>query len=143
MSSIKVEIVTPMRRAFEGTVREVQIPGWLGELGVLPGHAALLALSKAGVVSMVGAEGSLTVDKETVPVTGDRRLIIGAGIAEVGPESVTLIVDLCEDSANVNRPAAEAALAAAETVLSSADPGSAEWTLNTKAAELARARLSV
>ena len=141
--SIKVEIVTPMRKAFEGEVNQVQVPGWLGELGVLPGHAALLALSRAGVATLHAANGTLTVDKEPAEIKGDRRLVLGPGFVEVNATSVTLVVDLCEDGVGVDKTAAAAALQKAEAELSKAEPNTAAWTLAQRQADLARARLAV
>lgn len=141
--SIKVEIVTPMRKAFEGEVSQVQVPGWLGELGVLPSHAALLALSRAGVATLHAANGTLTVDKEPTEVKGDRRLVLGPGFVEVNATSVTLVVDLCEDGVGDDKTAASAALQKAEAELSKAEPNTAAWTLAQRQADLARARLAV
>ena len=141
--AIKVEIVTPMRKAFDGQAREVQLPGWLGELGILPGHASLLALSRAGVATLHGAEGTLTVDKEPSEIKGDRKLVLGPGFVEVGSDALTLVVDLCEDGAGIDKAAATAALQKAEADMGKAEPNSAAWTIASKQADLARARLAV
>ena len=47
---IHLEIVTPERRAFEGDVDEVSVPGTEGELGILPHHAPLVSLLGQGVL---------------------------------------------------------------------------------------------
>lgn len=145
---LHVEIVTPTRKAFEGTASEVQIPGWLGEMGVLPSHTALLTLTHAGVVTLQGVEGQLTVGREPVALTAAHqgqacRLVLGAGFAEVGADRVTLVVELCEDGAGVDRAAAAAALSSAEAEMVKHDGGSLAFRLAQKAADLARARLSV
>lgn len=139
--SMHVDIVTPARKVFEGTSERVELPGWLGELGALPRHASLLTLVRAGVVTLHGATGQLMLEKEPTPLSGDRRLIVGAGFAEVGPDRVTLVVDLCEDSLNVDKGAASTALTAAERVLATEDGGSVAARLASKQADLARARL--
>jgi len=141
--SLKVEIVTPTRKAFEGTASEVQAPGWLGEFGVLPRHTSLLTLTRAGVVTLHGAEGQLTVERDAVELKGTRRLVLGAGFAEVGANGVTLVVELCEDGANVNKAAAAADLSKAEAEMAHNDGGSLAFRLAQKAADLARARLAV
>lgn len=141
--SLKVEIVTPSRRAFEGQADTVQVPGWLGQMGVLPRHASVLTLTRAGVFTLSGATGKLLVDKEYVELSGSRRLVLGPGFAEVGADRVTLLVDLCEDAAGVDKAAAAEALAKAEAAMAKEDSNSVAWRLANKAADLARARLSV
>lgn len=141
--SLHVDIVTPSRKVFEGTSDRVELPGWLGEMGALPRHAATLTLVRAGVVTLHNASGQLSLDKEPVALSGDRRLVVGAGFAEVGGDRVTLVVDLCEDGANVDKGAAAAALQAAEKVMASEDGNTVEARLASKQADLARARLKV
>lgn len=140
--ALKVEIVTPSRRAFDGSAEQVQVPGWLGQMGILPRHAALLTLTRAGVFTLSGASGKLLVEKEYVELSGTRRLILGPGFAEVGPDRVTLLVDLCEDAANVDKAAAADALTKAEAAMAKEDSSSLTWRMASKAADLARARLS-
>ncbi len=140
--SLTVEIVTPSRKSFEGTAEQVQAPGWLGEMGVLPRHAAVLTLTRAGVVTLQGARGQLTVDKEPMDVTGSRRLVVGPGFAEIGPDRVTLVVELCEDGQGVDKAAAAAALSKHEGEMAQVDGSSLAFRLAQKAADLARARLS-
>ena len=125
---LAVEIVTPAAVAWQGDAVEVQAPGLAGEFGALVDHAPMLAVTRAGVVS-VHTEG------------GVDRMVVGAGFAEVGPDRVTLLVDLCESASDVDKSAASEALAAAEAVLSSADPQSDEWARARREADLAAARL--
>lgn len=141
--SLSVEIVTPVRRAFEGTAAQVQAPGWLGEFGALPEHAAMLSLSRAGVVTLHGAEGTLSTGREPRKITETLRLVVGSGFVEVGPDRVVLLVDAAEAASDVDRAAAERDLKAAEEVLAHAEPSSPAWILADKQAKLAQARLSV
>ena len=81
--SLTVEIVTPIRIAFQGEALEVQAPGVLGEFGALPDHALMVALTEPGIV---------TLHQQS----GQTKLKVGKGFAEVGPDRVTLLVDSCE-----------------------------------------------
>lgn len=128
---LHVEIVTPSKVAWKGEATEVQVPGAMGEIGVLDGHAQLLALTKAGVVR-VTLEGGQT-----------QSMIVGPGFAELTPLGVTMLVDSFETTDNVDRSKAEAALAAAESALADAQFGTDGWTEAEYQAEMARARLSV
>ncbi len=128
--SIHVEIVTPTATAWSGDVREVQAPGFYGEFGVLPNHAPLLSVVRAGVVT-------LHTD------AGQERFVVGSGFVEAGPDKLTLLTDTCEGVDGVDKGAAEALLGESENVLATADAGSGEALNAERNADLARARLSV
>jgi len=42
---LTVEIVTPDRRAYEGTADGVTLPTAMGSIGILPGHQPITAIS--------------------------------------------------------------------------------------------------
>lgn len=66
----------------------VTIPGEEGHFGVLPGHSALVATIRPGVVEVHGADG------------GDvRRIFIAGGFADVTSTSCTI---LAEEAVNVS-----------------------------------------
>src|SRR5256885_16880428 len=77
-------------------VDEVTAPGILGEFGVLPGHLPFLTYLKAGPIEFrVGPE--------------HRYLAVKGGLAEVGPDKVSILADdaeLAEEigSAHVKTP---------------------------------------
>jgi len=48
---LKLEMVTPYKRVLSQEVDEITAPGFLGELGLLPGHTALLTTMKVGDLS--------------------------------------------------------------------------------------------
>ncbi|MGP1518092.1 MAG: ATP synthase F1 subunit epsilon [Ottowia sp.] len=66
---------------FEGTVREVNIPGVEGRLGVRKGHAPLLTAL---------APGALTLHPTDGPA---QTLAVAGGIVEIGPWGVTVLAD--------------------------------------------------
>ena len=49
--SIHLQIATPERQVVDVSVDEVELPGRDGYLGILPGHAPLLSVLGAGVVT--------------------------------------------------------------------------------------------
>jgi F-type H+-transporting ATPase subunit epsilon len=81
MSTIKLEIVTPNGVIYNGDVKMVTLCGKEGEFGVLPGHASLVSLLDAGVIS------ATTKDNKDVEVA------INSGYAKVSEEKVLCIVD--------------------------------------------------
>jgi F-type H+-transporting ATPase subunit epsilon len=126
--SLSVQIVTPSAVAWKGDADEVQAPGLAGEFGALPGHALLLSATRPGVVTVHQGGGQI-------------RFLVGAGFAEVSAEQLTLLVELCEDAAAVDKAAAAEALAAAESKMLHAAPDSPEWLEARAAADLATARI--
>jgi F-type H+-transporting ATPase subunit epsilon len=81
MSSIKLEIVTPSGVIYDGDVKVVTLCGKEGEFGVLPGHAALVSLLDAGLIS------ATTDDNKELVVA------INGGYTKVSEEKVSCIVD--------------------------------------------------
>lgn len=75
---IDLEIITPQRRLLSTSCLEVTLPGTLGEIQMLEGHASMLTQLKPGI---------LTYDK--------KKLMIAEGFAELGQSYITV---LCEDA---------------------------------------------
>lgn len=52
MDKLHLEIVTPQGQIFSNDVSSVVLPGSEGEFGVLPNHASLISLLKAGIIDI-------------------------------------------------------------------------------------------
>jgi F-type H+-transporting ATPase subunit epsilon len=80
---LQLEVVTPERRLLSEQVNSVTVPGRGGELGILPGHAALISELQTGVLSYNedGTTFQLHVSGGFVEVNGDRVSVL-AEIAE-------------------------------------------------------------
>jgi F-type H+-transporting ATPase subunit epsilon len=78
---LKVEIVTPDRRAYEGEADSVTLPTTLGSIGILPGHIPLTALIAAGEVDLSkdGQVTRLAIDRGFVRVVGDKVSVVTEG----------------------------------------------------------------
>jgi F-type H+-transporting ATPase subunit epsilon len=99
--SIRLEIVTPERQVIDETVDEVVLPSVEGSMGVLPGHAPLLARLDPGEVSY--RKG------------GTRRfLAISGGFAEVLRDSVSVLARTAEPAEEIDVERARRARADAE-----------------------------
>ena len=55
---LRVTVITPARSVFDEDAAAVVVPAFDGELGVLPGHAALLALLGNGPLRITKADGT-------------------------------------------------------------------------------------
>jgi F-type H+-transporting ATPase subunit epsilon len=99
--SIELEIVTPDKPIVHDTVDEVQLPGWDGALGILPGHTPLLAMLKPGELwYRKGQEKTF--------------LVLDFGLAEVLPDRVAILVRLVDKPEDIDVAREQAAKDAAE-----------------------------
>ena len=98
---IHLEIVTPERQLWSGPVDEVTVPSSTGYLGILPGHAPLLAELGIGEISYR---------------SGERRdyLFCSWGFVEVLPERVVVLAQTAEKASEIDLNRAEQARSRAE-----------------------------
>ena len=99
--SIELEIVTPDKPIVHEIVDEVQLPGWDGALGILPGHTPLLAMLKPGELwYRKGQEKTF--------------FVLDFGLAEVLPDRVAILVRLADKPEDIDVAREQAAKEAAE-----------------------------
>src|SRR5947208_7653254 len=84
---LQLEVITPERRVLSEAVNSVTIPGREGEMQILPGHAALIAEIKTGVLTynQDGTNFQLHVSRGFVEIHNDRVSVL-AEIAERAQE---------------------------------------------------------
>lgn len=126
--ALKLFVVTPEKKVVDAEVDYMELPGQLGYLGILPGHAALISLLTAGVLTYRNAGG-------------EKALAISSGFVEVSDDTVSVLADLADEPAQIDVAAAESDRARAEEELKTAS----RETLDEIRArlELAQARLTV
>ena len=91
---LTLEFVTPERPIVHDDVDEVVLPGEEGAIGVLPGHAPLLAALKAGEIwYRKGAE--------------KKYAFIAKGFAEIVPERVSVLAHVAERAEDIDLARAE------------------------------------
>lgn len=128
--SFTLEIVTPYGLLVSSKVEEVYLPGTLGDLDILPGHAPLLTLLRIG-------ELHYRWGKEVNYVAVNR------GFAEISPTKVIVITDTAESSENIDLARAKAAKARAEEELKNLSKDHPSYPLTREALERAKVRLRV
>jgi len=107
---LRLEIVTPERRAYDDEVDMVIVPGRNGQLGILPRHTPLI--SSLGV-------GELRIKKGGT----EEILLISGGFVEVRADRVIVMADLAEHSEEIDEARAIEARKRAEAQLEEAkDP---------------------
>lgn len=103
---LHLEIVTPEKHLFSGDVNCVVVPANTGYLGILPGHAPLLAELGIGEIEY-------TSDDRT------EYLFCSWGFVEVLPGRVVLLAQAAEAGSDIDVKRAEEAKTRAEKILAS------------------------
>lgn len=102
-----LNLVTPEKKLVTDLeIAEVIVPGFKGQLDILPGHAPLMTTLGTGVLKYRAA-GATTF--ETV--------VVSWGYCEVHPEGVIVLAEVAESLAEIDRARAEAALKKAQAAL--------------------------
>jgi len=100
-TKIQLQIVSADRSLVNETVDEVEIPGFDGYFGVLPGHTPLLAVLSVGELWYRQGQEK-------------HYLAIAFGFAEVLPDQVTILAQIAETAEEIDLTRAEAAKKRAE-----------------------------
>lgn len=101
---MKLSLVTPERKTFEGEVDQVTIPTIQGQITVLPGHMPVVSQLEPG--ELIVRSGN----KETIMASG-------YGFAEINGGGVNVLTDLAEEEAEISEKEAEEARKRAEEAL--------------------------
>ena len=104
MAKLRLEIVTPERKAFSGDVDMVELPGADGELGIYPAHVPLVTALTPGEVRIIEN------GKET-------DMVIGSGYAEITGDAVEILTDSAEVDSEIDEKATEDAMDRARKLL--------------------------
>ncbi|MEE9589878.1 MAG: F0F1 ATP synthase subunit epsilon [Hyphomicrobiaceae bacterium] len=89
--TFKFELVSPERLLMSENVAQVLVPGSEGDFTVLPLHAPVLSTLRPGVIDVV------------LPGGRERRIFVRAGLAEVDPESLTILAQRAVDLDDLDR----------------------------------------
>ena len=79
---LRLKIISPEKRIFDGEVNRVTVPGTLGEFEILVNHAPIISSLESGTVSYEIATGEL------------KQLEIERGFVEVQKNVISLCVEL-------------------------------------------------
>ena len=127
---IKLEIVTPEKKALEEVVDMVTIPTASGEIGILPSHAPLISAIQAGILSYT--KGATT-----------NRLVISGGFVEVGTNKVSVLTDVAETATEINVENARLEKGEAEKVLGTWSGSEEDFEIEKEKLGRAEARLQL
>jgi F-type H+-transporting ATPase subunit epsilon len=78
---MRIEIITPDRKVFEGDIKSVRVPGKKGSFQVLKDHAPIVSTLENGPVILVDQAGTET------------RYQINGGVIEVKMNKIILLAE--------------------------------------------------
>jgi len=122
---MKIDIVTPLGRIFQGEIKEATFPGIDGEFGVLDGHAPLITNLNPGVISLKKADGKeevIAINWGYVEVTPNHINVLAEGAVPVAGNNESEIAAAIEKAKQLIRDASDSKtlLAAVEAKIESA-----------------------
>ena len=119
-NTLRLEIVTPLEKAFSDDVAMVVLPGVEGEMGIYPMHIPVMTEIKTGVLKIVkdGQESDFAV---------------GEGFVEIAQDHVTVLTDMAIVESAIDERAVEKAIERAQAALRNAEALNAEEIATTEA----------
>ena len=78
---MKIEIITPDTKIFEGDIKSVRVPGTKGSFQILKDHAPIISTLEKGSVILLDHEGNETI------------FLIDGGVIEVKANNIILLAD--------------------------------------------------
>ena len=81
MAAFHLELVSPEKLLFSGSVNDVLVPGTEGEFVVMAGHMPVMTALRPGIVDIGDTEGKHT------------RMFVRGGFADVTNTSLTLLAE--------------------------------------------------
>jgi F-type H+-transporting ATPase subunit epsilon len=97
MKPFKLEIISPERTIFSGSVTSVVVPATGGKMGILANHAPIIASLDAGPMKVVAEDETITI------------YAIGGGFVEAGNNLVLVIADVAEPADAIDEERAKKA----------------------------------
>ena len=105
------ELVSPDKLLFSGEVNQVDLPGAEGDFGVLENHAPTVATLRPGILTVHTA-------------AGQQRMVVLGGFAEVSASGLTVLAEVAENVADMNRDVLSSRIGALEERIKRTEPGS-------------------
>jgi len=105
---IHFDLVSPEQMLLSEDVTMVTLPGTEGYFGVLPGHAPVISTLRPGVIEVKDGE------------SGDMRIFVRGGFAEVDPTKVVVLAEEAIPLADIDVEALESRIRDTEEDLTAA-----------------------
>ena len=82
---MKIEIITPDRKVFEGDIKSVRVPGKKGSFQVLTDHAPIVSTLENGpviIVDLAGNETRYEINGGVIEVKMNRIILLAESVRE-------------------------------------------------------------
>lgn len=99
---LQFDLVSPERLLFSGEVDMVAIPGAEGDMGIMAGHAPVMATLRPGIVNIDEAGKA------------QQRIFVRGGFAEVTPAGLTVLAEFTVPLAELDAAALDREIAHAQ-----------------------------
>jgi F-type H+-transporting ATPase subunit epsilon len=116
LNAIAAKVLSPERILFRGEARSVNLPGALGYMAILPGHAPMVAELTSGIVKLVPTDENIPVD----------QYFISGGFVDVSKDGITVLADVVEKYTEINLDRAKKSLKRADERLDSQKSGNVD-----------------
>jgi F-type H+-transporting ATPase subunit epsilon len=129
---MKLDVVTQEGARVKGLqVDEVVLPGIVGEMGILPGHKAMIMGLGIGPMIVRGP-------------AGEERFALSGGFVEVLGDEIRVLSETCERAADIDVDRARRKLVDAQAALDASHPGEGEaYVVLLNSVKKAQTRLAV
>lgn len=107
--TLHLQVATPERQLVHQAVREAELPGKNGHIGILPDHAPLLGMLGSGQITYSGGGES-------------RPIVVSGGFIEVLNNEVRVLAERAEFTDEINAEQARQELAEAQKAVDSLTP---------------------
>ncbi|MDP4223338.1 MAG: ATP synthase F1 subunit epsilon [Bacteroidota bacterium] len=80
---MKIEIITPDTKVYEGEIRSVRVPGRKGSFQVLKDHAPIISTLEAGLVRVVDEENktiSFEIESGVIEVKANKIILLAESV---------------------------------------------------------------
>ncbi len=83
---MKIEIITPDRKVYEGDIKSIRVPGKKGSFQVLKDHAPIISTLENGPVFMVdqaGTETKYEIDGGVIEVKSNAIILLAESVKQL------------------------------------------------------------
>ena len=105
MKTIHVDVVSGEEHIFDAEAMMVVLPGLMGELGIMPGHTALLTRLTAGEMRLILQDDS------------EKLYYVSGGYAEIQSYQVSVLADTVMRASSIDEQRAQIAREKADQIL--------------------------
>src|SRR5262245_12778029 len=111
MANFHFELVSPEKLLFSDDVKQVDVPGIVGDFGVLSEHAPMVTTLRPGILTVHAAGGA-------------QKIVVLGGFAEVSSTGLTVLADHAEAAESMDRSVIATRISDLESRIAKTEPGS-------------------